>query len=84
MVIFVTFTRPWYLRKRFIIPICVLSTMFILATILGSVLGTRSKINVTSTIFYLLFLFPERMTVQFASADCLVAHTLKDTETSSS
>jgi hypothetical protein len=56
MAIFVTFTRRhWYRKKRFTIPICLLTALFIAAIILGSVLGTRSKTNVTGTIFDILF-----------------------------
>jgi hypothetical protein len=56
MIIFILFARRhWYLKKRFIIPTCLLTTLFIGAIILGSVLGTRSKSNVTGTIFDILF-----------------------------
>ncbi len=56
MKLFITFTRRhWYRKKRFAIPICALTILFIGAIILGSVLGTRTKINSKSIIFHILF-----------------------------
>jgi len=55
MAIFITFIRrQWYRKKRFTIPICLLTTVFIGAIIIGSVLGARSK-NGTGMIFYISF-----------------------------
>ena len=55
MELFITFTRRhWYRKKRFVIPICLLTTMLIGAIILGSVLGTRTSISPTGTTFDIL------------------------------
>jgi hypothetical protein len=46
MELFITFTRrQWYRQKRFVIPICFLITLLIAGTIIGAILGTRSKTN---------------------------------------
>jgi hypothetical protein len=42
----ITFIRGgWYRKKRFAIPICLLTILSIVAIILGSVLGTQRAIN---------------------------------------
>ena len=41
--------RPWYRKKRFIIPISLFTLMCIGAIILGSVLGSRTTIHITNT-----------------------------------
>jgi uncharacterized membrane protein len=43
--------RPWYRKKRFIIPICLSTILVIAAVILGSVLGTRTNIKPTGNFF---------------------------------
>jgi len=54
MKLFIILTRrQWYRKKRVIIPICLLTTLFIGAIILGSVLGTKS--NSTGMIFAIIF-----------------------------
>ncbi|CAF5114256.1 unnamed protein product, partial [Rotaria sp. Silwood1] len=35
-------TRPWYRKKRFVIPLTLLVTVCIVATIVGAILGTRA------------------------------------------
>jgi hypothetical protein len=43
---FITFPRrPWYRKKRFTIPICLSTILVIAAVILGSILGTKTKIT---------------------------------------
>ena len=44
--------RHWYRKKRLMIPITLLTTVVIAAAIVGSVLGTRSKTNVSRMFFY--------------------------------
>ncbi|CAF4638171.1 unnamed protein product, partial [Rotaria sp. Silwood2] len=34
--------RPWYRKKRFVIPLALLITMCIVATVVGAILGTRA------------------------------------------
>ncbi|CAF1117654.1 unnamed protein product [Adineta ricciae] len=38
--------RPWYRKKRFAIPICLLSLLVIAAVAIGAVLGTKSSRNI--------------------------------------
>ncbi|CAF0823582.1 unnamed protein product [Rotaria sordida] len=35
-------TRPWYRKKRIVIPLALLVTMCIVATVIGAILGTRA------------------------------------------
>ncbi len=56
MELFITFIRRhWYRKKRFAIPIALLTTLVIGAIILGTVLGTKTHINSTSMAFDILF-----------------------------
>jgi hypothetical protein len=53
--LFISFTRRhWYRKKRFAIPIGVLTTLFIGAIALGSILGTRTSINPSGIVFAIL------------------------------
>ena len=47
-------SRHWYRKKRYIIPISLLTTVLIAAAIIGSVLGTRAK-NDVSRMFSILY-----------------------------
>ncbi len=37
--------RPWYRKKRFVIPICFFMAMLIGAAIFGGIIGSRSAAN---------------------------------------
>ncbi|CAF1066224.1 unnamed protein product [Rotaria sordida] len=47
--------RRWYNKKRFIIPVSILTAILILGVVLGSVLGSRSTNNVSGMRFDFLF-----------------------------
>ena len=55
-IFFVLASRPWYRKKRFMIPISLLMATFIAAAIVGSVVATRPKTG-TPRMFFILFLF---------------------------
>jgi hypothetical protein len=43
MELFITFTRrPWYRKKRFVIPICSLIALFVGAIIIGVIVSTKA------------------------------------------
>jgi hypothetical protein len=57
---FITFTRrPWYHKKRYVIPKCMSIILVTAAIILGCVLGTRTKLNPPSMIFDIFFSLKE-------------------------
>jgi ABC-type lipoprotein release transport system permease subunit len=83
MEIFITFTRrPWYSKKRFAIPVCVLTILAIAGIILGAVLGARAAINFNTARKVFDALFNSMAGDSFISKKLVIAssHELKDKE----
>jgi len=75
---FIIFTRrPWYCMKRFIIPICLLTTLSIAAIIIAVVLGEKSKQSEPGMIFD-IFYTQRRVTVHSRGADHSISPTSDD------
>lgn len=68
-------SRPWYRKKRFVIPLTLLTILVITGVITGSILGTRSV--KTGTMFDILFV-QKQMTVHFTRTHCSITRTFKD------
>lgn len=80
MRLFIIFTRRWYHKKRFIIPMCSLIALFIGTIILGSVLGTKSNSNPTGMIFAIIF-SSKVSDSSFFKRGLRIVHTFQDIET---